>query len=141
MDCTLKRPAYFPFLGFMMAVALLLPSCALWPTTNKAPERIEWQDGTVSEPGDSMYQYVDGRGTANATDPETGKPNQPLPVDDVEKAEKAGAAVEKFTGNLPPPFGWLAGLGVLGVTAGGVAVMRRRREKQIAGAGGKKAKA
>lgn len=136
MDCVLKRPGYFPLLGFLIVVALFCSSaCSLFEKEYKAEGNIVLPDGTEAEAGQTIYVDSKGKATANAVDPETNEPNKKLMVPDVERIEKYKEQGEKAAGGLPAPFSTIL-LAILGIGGpGAIAGARLLRKKKLDDAG------
>lgn len=136
MTGALERVGYFHGLGFAVLLALVVSAgCNLVPQEHyKAEEAITLPDGTTANEGDLIYLDENDQATANAKDA-NGNDNRPLMVTDVDKLEKLKENTGTVTNALPPPFNWIAGLGVVVLAGGGIAGARAYRRKQLADAG------
>lgn len=122
-------------IAIILTALFTLAGCGMLPQqAYKAEEDVVLPDGTKATTGQPIYVNKDGQATASPTDAD-GTPNKPLMVTDINKLEALKANADKVTGALPPPFGWLAGLGVAVIGAGGIAGARSWRKKQLADAG------
>ena len=137
---TMKATRHLPHLGgFVLFLCLFVAAgCNLVPQTQYvADEPLEFADGTSVEAGGKVYLDANENATANDIDPVTKQPNKPFLVTDVAKLEKLKEAGEKTAGGLPPPFGWIAALGIGVFGAGGIAAARKLNAKKLADAGAK----
>lgn len=140
MKTLAARPGYFPLLAFLalLSVSLALPSCNVIPKTQVVAEvDTVFEDGTEAMKGEFVYVGPDGKDTANATDPSSGAENPPAMKNDLKQFDKAGAAVEKGTSWIPPPFGWILGAVVVGGLAGVRRYLAKQNEDRTKRGGGK----
>jgi hypothetical protein len=136
MDITLKQAHgadYTFLLGFVFVAAFVLAGCGMFERDVKTDVPFVAQDGTTVEAGGTVYYRTDGRSTALAADPATGKPHKTVREYDTKKIEKATETVEDATKNIPWGLGGLATL--LVTTIGGIGLkeaLRKNAEKRAA---------
>jgi hypothetical protein len=136
MDTLLKKahgPGMFSLLGFaLMLTVFIAAGCSMFDRPVKAEVEQTLQDGTTVQEGGQIYVNEKGQTTALEANPDTGEKYEKYTAPDPTVPEGYQKQGEKVADMLPPPFNWLAALGLAGVGAGVVAVTRKRREAQLA---------
>lgn len=106
----------------LLACLLAVAGCGLLP-----------QKQITDEQGNKVYIDTEGKGTIQATDPASGKPNKPAMEYDIGKVENIVTGAKDATGWIPAPFSdWAIALLGLGGTALAAFLKRENAKKREA---------